>query len=190
MNANIPDPNLRLTLVQALWTAGLATPFDKKAFFRDVLGETWHPRGAYNDELDERVRDALLAVPLSDELLAQLRFVGWDGGLEVFRLIWENRYAEDETFDVHDLRGIERCVGVEYVQFTSGLQAIDLSPLAKLEKLSRAMLFGRALPSLEPLRDLPLRQLSATYVDNPKNREVLAVLQARGVDLSGMRVEE
>ncbi len=50
------------------------------------------------------------------------------------------------------------------------------------------MLFRRPLPSLEPIRDLRLRKLSAICVDSPKNREVLAVLQGRNVDLSGLQI--
>ena len=47
MNVSIPDPNFRLTLLQSLWTAGLAQRFDKDAFFRDVVGEPYDPAASY-----------------------------------------------------------------------------------------------------------------------------------------------
>ncbi len=188
MNVNFPDPNLRLTLLQSLWTAGLAPPFDKEAFFHDVLHDRYDVRAAYNNTVDERVRRALLDQPITSEQLSRLRLVHWDGGDEIHHLIWENWDGEDDTFDVRDLRGVEQCRNVEEIEFTSGCQARDLSPVGELSSLRRLMLYGRVFDSIAPLRDLTaLRELSISCADNPTNREVLAVLQGRGVDLSGVR---
>ena len=183
------DPNLRLTLLQSLWYANLAPRFDKEAFFREVLGEPWDVTASYNDGVDERVRDALLAIPISDEQLARLPLLQWDGGNDIHALIWENWRGEDETFDVRDLGGVERCVALREIAFTSGLQASDLSPLAGLASLTEVMLLGRPLSDLEPLLELPsLERLRLYYLDRPRAREVLAILGARGVDISGCSV--
>ena len=58
----IPDPNFQLTLLQSLWTAGLAPPFDKEAFFRDVLKQPYDFKALYNNAVDDRVRKAYLGL--------------------------------------------------------------------------------------------------------------------------------
>ncbi len=147
MSVDIPDPNFRLTLLQALWNEGLAEPFDKEAFFRDVVGEPYDPGAAYNETVDERVRGALLAVPITAEQLAKLKLVQWDGGNEVHSLIFENWGADDDTFDVRDLRGIEHCRSVEHIAFTAGSQ-VDRSVATRRPEFAWA---AHALPAPAPV---------------------------------------
>jgi hypothetical protein len=184
----IPDPNFQLTLLQSLWTAGLAPPFDKEAFFRDVLKQPYDFKALYNNAVDDRVRKALLAEPITEAQLEQLRLIHWDGGDEIHHLIWESWDGEDETFDVHDLTGIEQCTALEQIEFTSGLSASDLTPLSSLQSLREAMLYGHRFDSLDPLRNLTaLKKLSIYYVDTSATRAVLDELRHKGVDVSGAR---
>jgi hypothetical protein len=109
MAVNIQDPNLRLTILQAAWTAKLLPKFDKEAFFRDELGEGYDGDADYNYEPHEKVREALLKIPLPDSLLTKLKRVVWDGGKEIWLIIWRYWDGESDEFNVKDLSGIEAC---------------------------------------------------------------------------------
>jgi hypothetical protein len=181
----IPDPNLRLTLLQALWTAKLAPVFDREAFFRDVLGEEYDFEAPYNDEVHEGVRNALLQIPITEEQLSKLKLIQWDGGDEIHGLIWENWDGEDGTFDVHDFTGIELCRNLEWLAFTAGSQVKDLSPLLGMRSLAKVVLFNRPFEALEPFEKLPaLRELAVCYIDGDSSRQSLKRLQQKGVDTS------
>ncbi len=180
--ATIPDPNLRLTLLNSLWNANLLPAFDKDAFYRDVLHEEWDPAADYNDGVDDRVREHLLATKLPEEALAKLTLVTWDGGNEAFHHIWTNWDGEDDTFSVRDLRGIEACMNLEVLEFTGGAAFGDCAPLAGLAKLRRATLFGGWITNARPLLSLPaLKKVELVAKDEPSIRTVLDELRSRGV---------
>jgi hypothetical protein len=182
---SIPDPNLRLTLLNSLWNANLLPRFDKEAFYRDVLREEWDPEAEYNDGVDERVREHLLSIPLSDDLLAKLMMVVWDGGNEVHHHIWTNWDGEDDTFNVRDLRGIEACTNLEVLEFTGGASFGDCSPLAGLSKLRRVTLFGGWLTNATALLSLPsLKKLECVVHDSADVKATLDELRSRGVSVT------
>jgi len=179
---NIPDQSLRLLLLQSAWTEGLLPPFDKEAFFRDVVGEEWDDQADYNDAWDKRVSDALLAIPLTDEILGKIKSVEWDGGKAVFGHIWSNWDGESGEFHVHDLTGIDACTHLADLTFIGGVAFTDLTPLAGLKNLVEFSNYSRPLPDLRPLLNVPkLKKLHINYTASPQNDAVLAELKKRGV---------
>lgn len=183
--ANIPDPNLRLTLLNSAWEEGLLPRFDKEAFYRDVLKEPYDPAADYNYEIDNRVRDHLLSIPLTDDVLAKLKIVTWDGGNEVHHDIWTQWDGESDEFDVRDLRGIEACRGLEFIQFLAGTKFRDCSPLSGLPNLSEVMLLGGRIADLSPLLTLPkVSKVEVAADDADTNRAVIGELRSRGVDVT------
>lgn len=183
--ANIRDPNLKLTLIQAAWIANLLPPFDKDAFYRDVLGTPYDPRAEYNNRIDERVRDAILATSLSDDLLRRLTYVVWDAGNEIHNLIWTNWGGESDEFYIHDLSGIEGCENLEQLLFIGGASFDDCSPLARLSRLSHLMIEGKQPADMKPLLTLPkLAKLDLSFTASGANRGIVDQLKSRGVAVS------
>ena len=183
--ANIPDPNLRLTILNSAWEEGLLPPFDKEAFYRDVLQQPYDASADYNHRIDDRVRKHLLSTPLPDEMLAKLKILTWDGGNEVHHHIWADWDGESDEFDVHDLRGVEACKGLEFVQFIAGTAFRDIAPLTGLPKLSEVMLLGGRIADAEPLLSVPnLRKVEIAADDSPQNQRVFDKLRSNGVDVA------
>lgn len=178
----MPDDNFHLTVLQSLWNEGLMTPFDKPGFYNS-LGETWDPDADYNDEVDERVRKALLAIDLPTDKLERLKTISWDGGDDVHHLVISNWYGEDGAFDVTNVSGIEACSNVTTLKFIAGFKATDLSPISKLHKLVNVKLRGpQYIDDVTPLRHLSaLRTVDVVAADNATNRAVLDELRGRGV---------
>lgn len=179
----IRDPNLKLTLLQCLWSEGILRPFDREAFFREALGEPYDARAAYNDRVDVRVRDALLGTPLAPEALAKLKLLQWDGGDDVFHYVWTNWDGDDETFFVSSFDGIEACSSLEEISFDAGFRGTDIAPLVSLPRLTEVKLRGpKRLPDIRPLLDIPgLRRVTISPEENAENRAVIAALKDNGV---------
>lgn len=182
--AHIADPSLRLLLLQAAWNENLIPRFDKAAFFRDQLHEELTDEGEYNYRIDTRVLDALLAIPLTDETLAKLKFVEMDAGNQIYGYIWSYWDGESGEFDVKDLSGIEACTALESLIFIAGARFKDVSPLAGLPALTEFKDFSDPIADLRPLLSVPkLRTLDVNYEPTPANRAVIAALKLRGVSV-------
>jgi hypothetical protein len=182
--ADVKDPNLRLTLLQAAWDAGALPPFDKQAFYQNTLGEPYDPKADYNERIDKRVRDALLATPMPDDVLERLKVVAWDGGNDVHHFVWTNWDGESDEFDVADLTGIEKCKNLERLLFIAGARFTDCKPLTGMSKLRDVMIHGTKLFDLRPLSTLPaLDKLEVAFAATDENRAVVEILRNRGVTL-------
>lgn len=183
--ADIPDRNLKLMLIQSAWIAKLLPPFDKEAFYRDVVGSPYDPRADYNDRIDRRVLDAILATPLPKETLRKLTYVVWDAGNEIYNLIWTNWGGETDDFYVRDLAGIEACEAVKQLLFIGGASFDDCSPLGKLNALEHLMIEGKQPANMQPLLNLPkLTKLDLSFSAEGGNRAVVDQLKSRGVEVS------
>lgn len=156
--SEFPDQNMKLIVIQGARYAGLLPAFNKQAFFRDVLHEEFDDNAEYNYQLDERVREYLLAMPLPAELLRQIKTLEWDGGIDVFSDIWTYWSGETDDFTVHDVTGIEQLTGLERVF----LDVDDLRPFLSLPKLTK---------------------LRSRHPDTAENRAVIAELERRGVEV-------
>lgn len=182
--SRIVDPNLRLTLLQAAWDENLVSRFDKEAFFRDELHQELDDEADYNNRIDTRVRDALLAIPLPDETLAQIRLVEWDGGNRIWREIWTNWDGESGEFDVKSLSGIEACTGLESLLFIAGGRFKNIAPLARLPSLAEFKDYSDSIDDLRPLLTIPkLATLDVRYAPTTENRAALSALKLRGVSV-------
>jgi hypothetical protein len=181
------DPNLQLIVLQAAWTENLLSGFDKEAFFQNVIGEPWDDQADYNYDPDERIRKALLSIELSDDVLAKVRRVEWDGGKIVFRHIWTYWDGGGDYFRVCDLSGIGVCRNLKELVFIGGAGFSSIDPVADLKELEvfrdHASLSG--LKDIGPLLHLPkLRDVLVQVDRNSSNETVLAGLRARGAKVS------
>lgn len=179
------DPNLKLIVLQAAWNEGLLPPFDKPAFFRDVLKEEYDEHADYNYKLDERVREHLLAIPLPSEQLSRITTIEWDGGNEIFLEIWSYWDGESDEFDIHDLTGINKLTGLETAFFNAGVAFRDVTPIAGMLRLEKFLNYSTPIDDLTPFLSLPkLTRLQAMYPDTPSNRAAIVELQKRGVTVT------
>jgi hypothetical protein len=197
------DPNLQLAVLEAAWDAKLLPPFDKDAFYRGVLGETWDANRD-GEEVDERTREALLGIALPPEILESIEVMEWGGGEDAQSHILHFWDGEDETFDVTDLDGIGACRSIRDLDLGAS-HVTDIGPLADLKKLESLELaysgfsgivtpgvgvkfFDRRaedlIGDLTPLLELTaLRELRVDYLDDERNRAVIAALKKRGVNV-------
>ncbi len=176
------DPNLKLTVIEALREAGLLPGFDKAAFYRK-LGEDWDHTSPINDAPDPRVLDALLATELPRAALGEVTTLVWDGGNEVFADVWTYWDGEDQTFDVADLAGIEQLPALEALLMLAGSRVRDLSALAGMARLRKVIITGNvAVDDLTPLLDCPsLAEVDVPFAPTATNARVVEALRARGV---------
>ncbi|MBI2896573.1 MAG: ankyrin repeat domain-containing protein [Deltaproteobacteria bacterium] len=165
-----PDPNLALTVLEAMRALGVA-PEPPKI-----------PEDA--SRLDLRVRRKLLATRLPPDVAARIEKLEWDGGNSVHHDVWPRWDGEDGTFDVTSLEGIGALTGLRSLTFRGGWRVDDCAPLAALSKLERFSLLGGAL-DVEALLGLPALQhflLDAVQdAKSPENQQAIAALTARGV---------
>lgn len=143
----IRDPALRLALLSGLHDAGR---LDLSAL----------PKAARRDRINPTVLRALLRLPVTDEALAGLAALWWEGGgHRLQHLIWPLWHGEDDTFYVHDLTGVEALPRV---------RELVLATDAPLEPLL-------ALPALQKVR------LCLARGARERGADVLAALRARKV---------
>lgn len=179
------DPNLQLLLLQAAWDQELIPPFDKAAFFRDVLKEESDTEADYNYKLDRRVLDALLAIPLGADVLSQIRSVEWDGGNPIFLEIWSCWDGESDEFDVHDLTGINECTALEEISFIAGARFSDVSAISGMPSLAKFFNHSNPVDDLKPFLTLPrLTRLQVRYPDTDANKSIVTELNRRGVTVT------
>lgn len=146
----IRDPALRLAILSGLHDAGR-------------LDLSPLPRAAKRDRINPAVLRALLRLPVTDEALAGLTALWWEGGGQRLQhLIWPLWHGEDDTFYVHDLTGLEAL---------PGLRELVLATDAPLDPLL-------ALPALQKVRLCLARGASERGAD------VLAALRARKVGVA------
>lgn len=187
--APFADTNLKLVVLSSLLDAkalDLGTPEDLATH---VLGRPAGTQERY--EPIPEVLDYLARYPLTDELLAEVRSIRFDGGNAIYPFAYHEWSGEEDMFDVSGLAGIERCPGIVSLNAVSMIGRVDIRRLAPLPRL-RDLSIGTDVETLDALRDLAaLKRLrlvgNAVYdeVMTPGHptRRLLEDLRARGVDV-------
>ena len=141
------DDNLKLAIIQALVErgnlAGLVTRAKAK-------------RTGHGQRLEKAVRKALLALALDPAELASITKLEWFAASPIISTLWETWDGEDDTFDLHDLRGIEACPNLVKLVLGETCTVTSFMPLATLRKLKTISCWGGAtrVDDLAPLAAL------------------------------------
>lgn len=214
-DVSLRDPMLKLALLGALADEGLR-PLDWERLRREFPPELddfeRDDPDAEPDELDAdyafnaNLARHLDAQGVSTAELARLTRLTWpdpnvQGGL------WPQWDGEDETFDLTDLRGLEHCTGLEYLDLEGPIKnlktvgalgnlrslallvpATDLKPLSHLTALTALRLSRTRARDLAPLAALPALATLTVSWDwdigpevRAANEPLVAALSARGV---------
>ena len=184
------DDNLHFALLQAMVVAGQlelpaadhddGSPEDRD----DALPEEDDDELPEGGETLPHVRALLLAIPLPDAFLSELRALSWYAGCDVQRALSPDGHGEDDTFDVDHLEHLGRLASLEALDLQLARPSLDLAPLRALPMLRRLTFWAR-VESLAPLLDLPhLREVEIGYDETDENRAFVEHLAARGVQLT------
>ena len=123
--APFADVNFKLVALSYLLDAkivDLGTPQQLAAY---VLGRSVDLEEEGYEPIP-KARDYLACYPLTDDLLAQVEGLVFDGGNEICRYIQYFWDGEDDYFDIHDISGIELCPNLASLNVISMTGAIDI----------------------------------------------------------------
>lgn len=186
--APFADPNLKLTVLSALLDAKLIDLGTPEQLASHVLGR---PVDLEEDGYDliPEARDYLYRYPLTDELLAAVDNLEFDGGSSIYPFAWYFWSGEEVAFDISSLEGIELCPNLRTFSAISMLGTVDLRVLLPLRKLETVSLSTGAshlealleLPALKKVRVLDDPLYEQVTTPGTPARDVFETLKARGV---------
>jgi hypothetical protein len=130
----LPDPNLKLVILESLLMAGAIDLGSADDFFAFVFGKEVNPEN-YGGQINPKCLEYLVRYPLTPELLARAEEVILDGGSDIYFLIDPFWNGEGEDFHVKSLAGIQNCPNIRSIEINSMLEDTDLSGLVRLQKL-------------------------------------------------------
>ena len=120
--------NFKLVVLEQLLKLGYF-----KEEWKAVTGK-FHDPDNYDYEPIAGIYDFCKAVKLTEEQLAQVTFITFDGGLDIYHELIPNWDGEDEQFDVDDLSDITKLSGLQKISVISMLTA-DAAPMLQLDTL-------------------------------------------------------
>lgn len=174
------DDNLQLLVLEELQLRKRIPRFVKDEFYATELGEDYDDSADYNYEVDARVLEHLLAIPITKDLAAGVEQLCWEAGNALFSAVWPRWDGECDTFSVRDLGGIEQLVNLRTFRSLYGHEVKDWSALKQLAKLETIELRGGAVADLSQFRGAPALQ-EIRLGKAPRNLESVELLRADGV---------
>lgn len=186
----IPDVNLKLAVIDHLWTMRLLQPFDVKEYYKALTGAKYSSSADYTRTPNEEIRSLILESRLSTPLLGRITELSWEAGHAVQHAIWVWWGGDDDYFTIRSLAGLERLVNIEHLWLRAHAIS-DFTPIAALSRLRSVTLDGAELGDLSFLRALPyIEQVDfKDYRRNDWNQAHLDALEERGVRI-GCRERE
>lgn len=177
--APFADPNFKLIVLDALREAGVIDLGSPRQLTEHVLGrrtDAWKEgRGL--------VRDYLLRFPLTDEHLAAVETLIFEGSIAIYQYAGLSFNFEGSDADVKSLEGIERLTNLRRFCHSSMLADLDLSRLAGLDRLESVSL-GDRFASPRTLLALPCLKVLECYPDSIDDPTIIAALEAKGVKVT------
>jgi hypothetical protein len=177
--APFADPNFKLIVLDALREAGVIDLGSPRQLTEHVLGrrtDAWKEgRGL--------ARDYLLRFPLTDEHLAAVETLIFEGSIAIYQYTGLSFNFEGSDADVKSLEGIERLTNLRRFCHSSMLADLDLSRLAGLDRLESVSL-GDRFASPRTLLALPCLKALECYPDSIDDPTVIAALEAKGVKVT------
>lgn len=132
-----------------------------------------------------KARRYLKNYPIKPELLANIKTLWFDGGLEIYPYIYPFWGGETEEFDIPSLIDIARLPNLTTFGFSSMLTTTDLDPLRNhpsLENLELGLTgTWRNIDALLTLPKLQYLQVFASDVSSFEATAVVTALHKRGV---------
>ncbi|WP_448726740.1 DUF7256 domain-containing protein [Agrobacterium rosae] len=180
--APFSDPNLKLAVMSALLRSKMLDIGTPEQLATHVLGR---PVDLEQDgyELIPQALNYLVRYPLSEEQLAAVDWVQFDGGEEIYPYAWYFWGGEEGAFDIHDTSDIHHCVNLRGISVISMIDRFDLRTLVPLQKLEWISI---DVPSdnLSALLDMPSLKKVGHFKTKNATNEILDTLEERGVQVN------
>ncbi len=179
--APFSDPNLKLAVMSSLLFAkalDLGTP---QQLASHVRGRTVDlEQDGY--ELIPEALDYLVRYPLTDEQLAAVEWVEFDGSGAVYPYAWYFWGGEESVFDIKDISGLRFCPNLKGFFVNSMIDKVDIRALVPLKKLERVDI---NVPSenIDALLDLPSLRKAGRFSSTPASHDIFEELERRGVQV-------
>ncbi|WP_246703617.1 MULTISPECIES: DUF6892 domain-containing protein [unclassified Rhizobium] len=179
--APFSDPNLKLAVMSSLLFAkalDLGTP---QQLASHVLGRTVDlERDGY--ELIPEALDYLVRYPLTDENLAAVERIEFDGSGAIYPYAWYFWGGEEDVFDIKDISGLRFCPNLKSFSVNSMIDKVDIRALVPLRKLERVSI---NVPSehVDALLDLPSLREAGRFPQSPAIDDTFEELERRGVQV-------
>jgi hypothetical protein len=178
--APFPDPNFKLVVLDALLRDGVIDLGSPQELTDHVMGRYLDRK---TGETFPPARDYLLRYPLTEEHLAAIDTLIFDGGLEIYNYSGLTLGIDGTDCDVGSLQGIERLKNLRRFLHSSMLLDLDLSRLAGLDRLESIDL-GDRFASAQTLLNLPRLKELACYHHSIAEPKVVPALEAKGVKIT------
>jgi len=179
--APFSDQNLKLAVLSSLLDAKLIDLGTPEQLATHILGR---PVDLEEDgyELIAEALDYLVRYPLTDELLAAVEKIEFDGGATIYSFAWYFWTGEEGTFDVTDISGIRFCPNLKSISVISMIDKVDIRALVPLRKLERVSI---NVPSenIDALLDIPSLKYARRFRPKTGTNHVIEKLEERGVEV-------
>lgn len=174
------DPNFKLAVLSALIAADaldLAEPQDLADFVLPHhidLGREGH-------NFMPEAYDYLVRYPLTDDDLARVETISFDGGEPIYRYCDYSSSGSGGEFNVGSVEGIARCVNLRVFHYPDLLFGLDCDHLAGLRRLAELELPVAECRHPERLLDLPALKVLSFSRGVIADPALIAKLRQRGV---------
>lgn len=171
------DTNFKLTVISALMTDGTLD----FGFYPDFLKQIEGPNYDYEKDgyrLSTKAYQHFADFPLTDDQLAQIQRLTFDGGLDIYPYVYPFWGGETEDFDIRSLADIGHLPNLQEFEVISMLANPDLAPLKNAQRL-RVLdlgLVNGSWKNLDALLDLPALKAITVFDTNLTTPDQLAIL--------------
>ncbi len=181
VGAPFSDVNLKLAVMSSLLDAKLLDLGTPEQLATHVLRRPVDLEKDGYDLIPEAL-DYLARYPLTDDLLASVERMEFDGGATIYPFAWYFWSGEEGAFDIKDLSGIRFCPNLKSLSVISMMDKVDSKVLVPLKRLERVSI-NVPSESLEALLDLPSLKEAGRFSRNAAAAPILEKLEQRGVQV-------
>jgi hypothetical protein len=178
------DPNFKLAVLSALLETDQLdlSSYDDLASFVLKRPVDLEKEGY---ELIPAAYDYLTRYPLTDDDLALVETITFDGGNDIYPYCYRFWSGETKEFDIKSVEGIIRCVNLRSIASIAVIDKLDVAHLVGLAKLEELQL-STGFVNAPRLLDLPaLKKL--TIYEGAIEPLLLARLRAKGIAIRVLR---
>ena len=122
---------LKLVIIDRLMSLGY---FEEPV--KSLIAEHWNADDFDYEPIAE-IEDYFRRLDLTDDQLAEIKSIEFDGGLDIYRKIIPNWDGEDDRFDIDSLIEIDSLPNLENIFVISMLTTTDIDPLLELNSLRK-----------------------------------------------------
>lgn len=183
--APFSDPNFKLAVLSALLESDLLdlSSYEDLASFVLKRPVDLEKEGY---ALIPAAYDYLVRYPLTDEDLALVETITFDGGNDIYPYCYRFWGGETTEFDVKSVAGITRCVNLRSIISIAVIDKLDVAHLVGLAKLEELQL-STGFVNPQRLLDLPALKKLTIFEGAIADPLLLARLRAKGVEMRLLR---